>query len=277
MSAQETATAEIAGLEFAEVSMIDIRGTAVELAKAGSGPPLLFLHGIDGIDGATSLLHALSASFTVYAPSLPGFGGSEQRNGYDRVDDLAYFMFDLMDQLELDKPVIVGSSIGAWLAAELLTKQPACASRLILLSPLGLRTADRREQYVGDIFMIPRKELGERLQTGAPAPLQDVFNLPEGQLRRAMRNDEALSLYGWSPYMCNPKLADRLHRITCPTLVAWGAQDGLVTPAYREAWAEAMPQADTETIAGAGHRLHADAADALSTRIAAANTTLAGA
>lgn len=271
------ATQTLEGLDFGILSMIDVRGTQIELLQAGSGPALLFLHGIDGIDGAASLLRALSGDFTVYAPSLPGFGASELREGYDRVDDLAYFMFDLMGELGIGKPVLVGSSLGGWLAAEMLTKEPACASQLVMLTPFGLRTADRREQYVGDIFMIPRPELAGRLQTGDAAPLQNVRELPEDLLRRAMRNDEALSLYGWSPYMCNPKLADRLHRITCPSLIAWGADDGLVTPAYREHWAAAMPQAEVEIVAGAGFRLHSDAAAQLATRIAAPNTTLAGA
>lgn len=277
MATQSPDGAALDGLDFAALSMIDVRGTEIELLKAGSGPPLLFLHGIDGIEGAAQLLRELSGSFTVYAPSHPGFGGSQQRDGYNRVDDLAYFYLDLMDLLQLEKPIIVGSSFGGWLAAEILTKEPARASQLVLISPLGLRTANRREQYVADIFMISRKELGERLQVGDPAPLQNVFNLPEDQLRRAMRNDEALSLYGWTPYMSNPKLADRLHRITCPSIVLWGAEDRLVTPVYREAYAEAMPQAKVETIAEAGHRLHSDQPAALSSRIIALSSANTGA
>src|SRR5690606_25867335 len=120
---------------------------------------------------------------------------------------------------------------------EILTKEPERASRLVLLSPLGLPTANRREQHVADIFMLSRQELGARMQAGDPLPGSDMAvltKLPEDRIRRIMRNDEAASLYGWTPYMANPKLGDRLHRITAPTLVLWGEADALVSPAYRE-------------------------------------------
>lgn len=262
------ATISLAGLESGSISLIDVRGTQVELFKAGSGAPLLFLHGLDGLEGAADVLNNLSGSYTVYAPSHPGFGGSEQREGLNRVDDLGYFYLDLMDQLGLDRPIMAGANFGAWVAAEILTKQDR-ASSLTLVSPLGLKTADRREQYVADIFMLPRQELGQRMQVGEPGPLQDIMKLPEDQLRRAMRNDEAMSLYGWTPYMCNPKLADRLHRIACPVQILWGAKDAIATPAYHEAWAAALPDAKVDALADAGFRLHADQPAALATRIAA--------
>jgi pimeloyl-ACP methyl ester carboxylesterase len=259
----------LAGLEFGSISTIDVRGTRLELFEAGSGAPLLFLHGLDGLEGAADVLKDLAGSFTVYAPSHPGFGGSEQREGVNRVDDLGYFYLDMMDQLGLESPVMAGANFGAWVAAEILTKQPDRASSLTLVSPLGLKTADRREQYVADIFMLPRQELGQRMQVGEPGPLQNIMKLPEEKLRRAMRNDEAMSLYGWTPYMCNPKLADRLHRIACPVQILWGAKDAIATPAYHQAWAAALPQAEMAHIADAGFRLHADQPTALTTRIAA--------
>ena len=110
------------------------------------------------------------------------------------------------------------------------------------------------------------------MQVGAPEPGSDMAvltKLPEERIRRLMRNDEAASLYGWTPYMSNPKLADRLHRISTPTLMLWGDSDAIVSAAYRERWRTAMPQAEVETIAEAGHRIHADQPAALAARIAA--------
>jgi pimeloyl-ACP methyl ester carboxylesterase len=259
-------------LEFGTLSSIDVLGTEIELFTGGSGAPLLFLHGLDGLEGAAPALRALGHDFTVHAPSHPGFGNSARPDRLNRVDDLGYFYLDVMDRLALAQPVVVGMSFGGWVAAETLTKEPGRASRLVLVSPLGLPTADRREQHVADIFMLSRQELGVRMQMGAPAPGSDMAvlaKLPEDRLRRLMRNDEAASLYGWTPYMSNPKLADRLHRIACPTLVAWGADDAIVGPAYREAWRKALPQAEVETFAEAGHRLHADQPETLASRIAA--------
>jgi pimeloyl-ACP methyl ester carboxylesterase len=258
-------------LDFGTLSTVSVRGTAIELFTAGSGTPLLFLHGLDGLEGSASVLRELAQHFTVHAPSHPGFGGSERPARLDRVDDLGYFYLDLLTLLALDEPVVAGVSFGAWAGAEMLTKEPARASRLVLASPLGLPTANRREQHVADIFMLSRQELGARMQVGDPAPGSDMAvltRLPEARIRRLMRNDEAASLYGWTPYMANPKLRDRLHRITPPTLILWGEADAIVSPDYRAAWAAAMPQAAVETIAEAGHRLHADQPAAFAARVA---------
>jgi len=252
-------------LGFGTLSALDVLGTQIELFTAGEGAPLLFLHGIDGIEGAAPLLRELARDFTVLAPSHPGFGTSQRPPDLNRVDDLGYFYLDLMDTLGLRRSMIVGSSFGGWVATEILTKEPDRATGLVLLSPLGLRTADRREQHVADIFMLSRQELNARLNRDEPA----LSSLPEARLRRAMRNDEALSLYGWTPYMYNPKLADRLHRISCRTLILWGEADAIVEPAYRNAFAAALPAADTSLIEAGGHRLHADQPQALAARIAA--------
>jgi pimeloyl-ACP methyl ester carboxylesterase len=259
-------------LSFGTLSALDVRGTRIEMFTAGSGAPLLFLHGLDGLEGSAPLLRALAGDFTVYAPSHPGFGASAQGRGLNRVDDLGYFYLDMLDQLGIEAPVIAGVSFGGWIATEMLTKEPARASQLVLVSPLGLTTAERREQYVADIFMLSRQELGARMQVSAPAAGADMptlVKLPEERLRRLMRNDEAASLYGWTPYMHNPKLAARMHRIAAPTLVIWGAEDAITSPVYRERYGDALPQATVQIFEGAGHRVHADQPAALASRIAA--------
>ena len=265
-------TAGLDELSFGTLSTLDVLGTELEFFQAGAGAPLLFLHGLDGLEGSAPVLRALAENFTVYAPSHPGFGASAGSPRINRVDDLGYFYLDMLNQLGLAQPVIVGASFGAWVAAEMLTKEPGRAAQLVLVSPLGLPTADRREQYVADIFMLSRQEVGARMQVGDPAPgadMKTLAKLPEDRLRRLMRNDEAASHFGWTPYMANPKLADRTHRISSPTLVIWGDQDAIVTARYRDAWRDALPQADVETFADAGHRQHADQPAGLASRIAA--------
>lgn len=265
-------TACLDELDFGTLSTVDLLGTGVEMFTAGSGAPLLFLHGIDGLEGSAGVLRELAKRFTVHAPSHPGFGNSQRPARLDRVDDLGYFYLDLIAKLALDRSVVVGTSFGGWVAAEMLTKEPARAAQLVLVSPLGLPTADRRVQHVADIFMLSRQELGKRMQIGAAEPGSDMAvltKMPEQRIRRLMRNDEAASLYGWTPYMSNPKLADRLHRISAPTLMLWGDSDEIVSAAYREQWRAALPQAQVETIAQAGHRIHADQPAALAARVAA--------
>jgi pimeloyl-ACP methyl ester carboxylesterase len=70
------------------------------------------------------------------------------------------------------------------------------------------------------------------------------------------RSRESTGRYAWSPYMHNPKLKGRLHRINVPTLVLWGAADRVVKPEYGRAYAGAIPIARFATIEGAGHFPH---------------------
>ena len=71
-----------------------------------------------------------------------------------------------------------------------------------------------------------------------------------------MRDREATALYGWRPYMHDPALAHWLHRITRPSLVLWGEEDGIVSASYGESLAAAIPGSRFELIANAGHMPH---------------------
>jgi pimeloyl-ACP methyl ester carboxylesterase len=82
------------------------------------------------------------------------------------------------------------------------------------------------------------------------------------------RNRDALCLYGWHPYMHNPHLNRWLGRITVPTLVLWGSDDGVVTPDYGRAYAGLIPGARFELIEQAGHHPEIEQPDALADRIA---------
>ncbi len=111
--------------------------------------------------------------------------------------------------------------------------------------------------------MLTRAEAEKKMQVGAPAIPADLTTLSEEQLKRIARNTEALSLFGWSPYLNNPKLGLRMHRISLPTLLLWGEQDEILGAEYRETYATALPGARIEILANAGHRLHADQTDGI--------------
>jgi pimeloyl-ACP methyl ester carboxylesterase len=71
-----------------------------------------------------------------------------------------------------------------------------------------------------------------------------------------------LARFAWEPYMHNPKLKRRLHRIKVPTRLIWGEHDGIVTPAYGKAYADAIPGAMLQVIPGAGHFPHLEQPEA---------------
>ena len=67
------------------------------------------------------------------------------------------------------------------------------------------------------------------------------------------RARETLALLTWEPWMHNPKLRRRLHRVVAPVLFIRGESDGLVSQPYLEAYARMLPDARTLTIKAAGH------------------------
>ena len=246
--------------------LTDIRGLQLELIVKGKGAPLLFLHGMDGVESCAKIIDLLARDFTVYAPSHPGFGASELPRGFSTVDDLAYFYLDLLEHFDLRDVTVVGFSLGGWLAAEILVKNSSRVAKLVLGAPLGLRTAERRNNMVTDLFMLDPKQVDATLQASAPANV-NLAELSEPALERIARNAEAVSLFGWSPYLYNPKLQQRLHRIDVPTLVLWGEQDRFAPLDYAKTFAAQLQNGRLETLADCGHRIYVDRPDAAASAI----------
>src|SRR6267154_2534726 len=238
-----------------------IAGVNIEILRRGKGRPLLFLHPHIGMHGSQALIDALARHAQVIAPSHPGFGHSELPKGMASVDDMSYFYLDLIEQLDLRDLVIVGASFGGWIAAEIATKTCERLSRLVLIGAVGAKFGARDKSDIVDIFSTPRGRW-EELSFRDPA----VW-LPDYELTAMARNREATALFAWHPYMYNPKLRARLHRIRIPTLFLWGAQDGFAPPAYGRSYCEGVPGAKFEEIADSGHFPHMEQPEAVARRV----------
>ena len=116
------------------------------------------------------------------------------------------------------------------------------------------RSGSREDRDLVDVFAIPRGELDARNYADPAAGPGDLTLASVEDTEHIARNEEALALYGWEPYLHNPRLRRWLPRIHVPTLVAWGAHDGIVSPGYGRAYADAIPGARFEIVDGAGHR-----------------------
>jgi pimeloyl-ACP methyl ester carboxylesterase len=238
---------------------IDVNGLAIELETFGAGPTLLYLHAGDGADREAPFLTQLAQHFSIVLPAHPGFGDSELGSGFRAIDDLAYFYLDLLEALDLSNVLLVGSSFGGWLAAEIAVKNTSRIAGLVLAAPLGIKIDDRESRGITDIFSLTPKEQSEHFHAGDGFGLANYRELPEGTLRRIARNREALALFGWSPTLYNPRLQAWLHRIDVPTLVLWGDGDRIVSTDYGRAFCAEIPDAELQVIAGAGHYLPYDA------------------
>jgi pimeloyl-ACP methyl ester carboxylesterase len=235
-----------------------VNGLHIEAIERGKGRPLLFLHPGIGIDPKAPVLDALAAGARLIAPSHPGFGTSELAPGMTTVEDLSYFYLDLMDALDLDDAIVVGVGFGAWIAAATAVKSTARMSRLVLANPIGIKVGDRETRDIVDIFALLEPELNKLVYADPAAGTRDYKSLPESEAIAAARNRESLARFAWQPYMHDPKLRSRLHRIRIPTLFLWGKGDGILSESYGRAFCAAVPGARFELIDKAGHFPHVE-------------------
>src|SRR4029077_11678271 len=215
-----------------------------------------FLHPHIGIHGSGRFIELVAGEARVIAPPPPGFGHSEPLRGMSTVDDMSYFYLDLIESLDLRDLVVVGASFGGWIAAEIATKTTQRLSRLVLIGALGAKFGERDRSDIVDIFATPRSRW-EELSFRDPAVwLRDYESLHEEEVTAMARNREATALFAWNPYMYNPKLKARLHRIRIPTLFLWGAHDGFAPLVYGRSFCAAVPGAKFEEIPDSGHFPH---------------------
>src|SRR6266851_211339 len=118
-----------------------------------------------------------------------------------------------------------------------------------------------------DIFATPRSRWEELSFRDPSVWLRDYESLPEEELTAMARNREATALFAWNPYMYNPKLRARLHRIRVPALFLWGAHDGFAPLAYGRDYCAAVPGAKFEEIPEAGHFPHMEQPEAVARHV----------
>jgi pimeloyl-ACP methyl ester carboxylesterase len=233
---------------------LEFPGGRVHLLRGGAGAPLLFLHAAGGAGRWLEWHELLSKRFDVIAPDAPGFGGSDEFPEVESMDDLVYHYLDVLDRLGLDRPHLVGGSFGGWLAAEIAVQAPHRVGSLVLLSAAGLRLPDHP---VADIFLMKPDQVVEALfqdtsKAGAAFPPD-----PDVEAILAIYRDmTALARFSWTPFLNNPKLERRLHRITAPTLVAWPGNDKLIPIAHGHRYAELIPNTEFAVVDDCGHAMY---------------------
>jgi pimeloyl-ACP methyl ester carboxylesterase len=130
---------------------------------------------------------------------------------------------------------------------------PERIDHLVLIAPVGVKTGGPDQLDIPDIFAMSRDKLDRYLFHDPARNAPDLAAMPDEQLYIFARNRETLALLTWEPYMHNPKLKHRLHRVNVPTLFLRGASDGIVSVEYLERYAALIPKAQTDTIGEAGH------------------------
>jgi pimeloyl-ACP methyl ester carboxylesterase len=247
---------------------ITVAGVNLELEERGSGRPLLFLHPGEGLRPNDPWLDTLARGHRVIAPHHPGFGGSALPDWFGTVDDIAYLYLDLAAELGLTDALLVGGCFGGWVAAEMAVRNTRRFAGLVLAAPVGIKVGGVLDRDIADMHGIPRAEF-LRLAWANPAiGEQDYASLSDTELAGIARGRESLAVFGWKPYMHNPRLRRWLHRIDIPTKLLWGEQDGIVSTAYGGGWKAEIAGATLETIPGAGHYPYWEQPETFAARVA---------
>lgn len=253
-----------------------IHGHRRAFRMAGSGPAVLLLHGIgDSSAGWEPLIPALAQRHTVIAPDLLGHGESDKPRADYSVAAYANGMRDLLDVLEIDHVTVVGHSLGGGVAAQFAYQYPERCDRLVLVASGGvgrevnpvLRLATLPladlvlaplqlppSRLVGRGCLLAMRALGVDLGRDADE-LQRVFDgLPDGAARGAFSRT-LRSVVDWRGQVVT--MRDRAYlTLDVPTMIIWGAHDGVIPVAHAELARDALPTAQIEIFDEAGHFPH---------------------
>ncbi|MER6534817.1 alpha/beta fold hydrolase [Streptomyces sp. 900105755] len=226
----------------------------LSLTEAGSGRPVLVLHGGGGPATVAGLAARLAGSARTLAPVHPGWDGTPRPDWLTGVDDLAVAYLHLLQDAELNDVLVIGSSLGGRLAAEMAIRDTAgVISGLVLINAVG---ADIEGEPVTDFFALDPRAQAEHSWHDPDRFYVDPATLPAAELARRQANMATMRLLTDGGRMSDPKLLPRLGRVRQPVLLIWGESDRIVTPAYGAAYAKAFPQGRFEPVPGAGHLPH---------------------
>jgi pimeloyl-ACP methyl ester carboxylesterase len=263
---------------MADYNFIDVtvRDSTIKVKRAGSGPPMLMLHGMGGAERFLPGMQALAKQFDVIVPMAPGFGGQEMPPWLETIGDLANFYLDFMDKLDLKSVRLVGLSLGGWVAADLAIKNASRLTHLALMSSPGIEVPGARPLDIftlGEEAAVRAVYCDEKRADEAWARAQ----LPENEDVRLM-NQRIVARLAWQPRFHDPQMQRWLHRIRIPTLVLWGEDDRLFPPAYGRAWQTHIKHAQFKLFAHCGHlpiQEHAEAFAAAVTQFCAKESVAA--
>jgi pimeloyl-ACP methyl ester carboxylesterase len=240
---------------------IEVAGQPTVIMDSGAGEfkdtPFVYLHSTLGESFIwLPFYQKWSKKFRVLVPTHPGFGQSGGFDLIDSIEDMAFHYIQLFDSLGIEQVILGGVSLGGWIAAEFAVRWPERVKKLWIADAPGLWVDDVHRVDLFRVMQDPNKAKMRDLLFHDPAgPMATLLirDQPDEQaMLQAFQNMTVLARLVWErPY--DPKLARRLKRIACPTLVVWGDDDRLVPRAFGEEYQKHIPGAKMTLIKDCGH------------------------
>ena len=251
---------------------VEIHGRRVNVVEMGEGDPaIVFVHGLAGSwqNWLESLPH-FAAGQRVVAFDLPGFGSSEMPGEKISIPAYGRILDALLEELGVGPAVLVGNSMGGFIAAEVAIQFPARVERLVLVSAAGLTIEHQRNEHVLGLLRFWRRLLmawggfvGARSDAIAGRPrtrelLMRVVaahpdRLPAPLVAEQVRGAGNPGFVDGLDALTDYPIRARLGAIGCPTLIVWGADDRLVPVRDADEFERLIPDARKVVWPDTGH------------------------
>ncbi len=225
-------------------------GLTIRFDEGGNGRPVLILHGGGGPQTVAGIAAGLDRAH-VLVPIHPGFEGEPRPEWFDSIDDLAFAYLALLERLSLRDVLVIGSSMGGWVASAMALHDSSRRLRgLVIINGTGIQVEGHP---VADVSTLTPQELAA-LSFHNPANFRfDPATVTPEQIEARKANVRALYVYDQGLGGGDPKLSRRFSSVNIPVLVAWGESDRVVDAEYGRAYAFAFPHGRFELIPEAGH------------------------
>jgi pimeloyl-ACP methyl ester carboxylesterase len=255
---------------------VEVMGLRMHYLRAGSGPPLVLLHGLVGsVATWRKNIAALAEDATVYALDMVNMGKSQCVPGLDAsLVATADRVAACMDALGIVQADVAGHSHGGAIALTLAVQHPDRVSRLILFAPANPFCNAGR-----NLIRFYSSTFGRMCAKAVPHMPRPVYWIAVGRMygKFAHVKREAVSAYmeemrppgvvahileivrRWYADMAG--LRAKLEGIAIPTLLLWGDRDRAVAIASSRKLRRVLPQAELVVLPGAGHLLFEEMPD----------------
>ena len=230
-------------------------GAEVHAVHAGSGDPVVLVHGLCGSHRWwRHTIDPLAARYRVHVPELIGFGESVCAGRPPDIPGMSALLVDWLDARGLERVRLVGHSMGAQISIHLAADHPERVQRLVLVSPAGVpRDLDALSLARFAVELVPPRGWGD--PRFIPTLAADVLRTGPRVILGVTRN------------LLDDDVRPLLPRIEAPTLVLHGALDPLVPEAHARLVAAGIPRAELTLLPGAAHNPMIDSPDTFNARV----------
>lgn len=217
---------------------IVVQGHSTRVLEQGPDlgqPPVVFFAGIGGVPTWLPFLELLAIERKVFVPSLPGFPGAEDFRHLDTLVDWVLHAVECVEALRARPVDLIGSSIGATLAAEVAALADDLVNRLVLIAPFGVY--DSRQPTENIWGRLPPPHTLPNLLCEVPDNWYAAWERPaavdqvDWQIVQTRAMEAATRLL--SP-LGDTGVATRLGRVRHPALLVRGKQDRLLPASHNE-------------------------------------------